>query len=102
MCDPLSKLRSAMLYPFEQSRTATRVNERDSNDKQISKDETMTTNSPQASAKVYTFPARGRFALDDKRDDAKPAINVTLPRFAKLAVGGAWYHEQAIQDAQRS
>ena len=62
----------------------------------------MTTNFPHASATIYTFPARGRFALDDKRDDAKPANNVTLPRFAKLVVGGAWYHEQAIQDAERS
>ena len=62
----------------------------------------MTTNSPHASATIYTFPVRGRFALDDKRDDAKPAINVTLPRFAKLVAGGAWYHEQAIQDADRS
>ena len=61
----------------------------------------MMTNSPQASAKIFAFPARGRFALDDKRDDAKSANNVTLPRFAKLVVGGAWYHEQAIQDAER-
>ena len=62
----------------------------------------MTTNSLQTSAKIFTFPARGRFALDDKSVDAKPANNLTLPRFAKLVVGGAWYHEQAIQDAERS
>lgn len=62
----------------------------------------MMTNSPHASATIYTFPARGRFALDNERNDAKLAITVTLPRFAKLAVGGAWYHEQAIQDDARS
>ncbi len=62
----------------------------------------MTTNTSQASATIYTFPARGRFATNDKREDTKPANTVTLPRFAKLVVGGAWYHEQAIQDAERS
>lgn len=46
------------------------------------------------SATIYQFPARGRFAANAERNEALPE----LPRGAKLAVGGAWYHEEAIRD----
>jgi len=52
----------------------------------------MTTSS-QGSATIYRFPARGRFAVNAERSDAKPV----LPLGAKLVVGGAWYHDEAIQ-----
>jgi hypothetical protein len=45
------------------------------------------------SAKIYTFPARGRFAASNQRQDAP------LPRGVIASSGGAWYHEQAIQEA---
>ena len=58
----------------------------------------MTTNvsaTPTASAKIYTFPPRGRFAL--RIDDTAPATNAQLPRGAKLVSSGGWYHDEAIQ-----
>jgi hypothetical protein len=52
------------------------------------------------SAKIYTFPPRGGFALriDDRNSTA--AANVQLPRGVKLVSGGSsWYHDAAIQNA---
>ena len=50
---------------------------------------------PSASATIYTFPPRGRFAL--RIDDTAPATNVQLPRGAKLVCSSGWYHDEAIQ-----
>ncbi len=58
----------------------------------------MTTNfsaTPTASAKIYSFPPRGRFALGI--DDTAANANVQLPRGAKLVPGSGWYHDEAIQ-----
>jgi hypothetical protein len=58
----------------------------------------MTTNfsaTPNASATIYTFPPRGRFAL--RIDDTAPAANAQLPRGVKLVSGSSWYHDEAIQ-----
>ena len=58
----------------------------------------MTTNlsaTPIASATIYTFPPRGRFAL--RVDDTAPAANVQLPRGVKLVSGSGWYHDEAIR-----
>ena len=48
-----------------------------------------------ASAKIYSFPPRGRFAL--RIDDTAPAATVQLPRGVKLVPGSGWYHDAAIQ-----
>jgi hypothetical protein len=56
----------------------------------------MTTNFSET-AKIYTFPRRGRFAINNQRDDAAAAAQ--LSRGAKLAVGSAWYHDEAIREA---
>jgi uncharacterized protein DUF2735 len=52
------------------------------------------------SAKIYTFPARGRFAVSAQRDEFKSVANVQLPQGVEFASGGAWYHEEAIQAEQ--
>jgi hypothetical protein len=57
----------------------------------------MTTNSDRASAKIYTFPARGRFAAG-QRDETKPTLNFTS-HVVKTAVGEAWYHDAAIRES---
>jgi Protein of unknown function (DUF2735) len=57
----------------------------------------MTTTNSQASAKIYTFPPRGRFAVNVQHDDFNPAANIQLPRGVRLASGSGWYHEEAIQ-----
>ena len=52
------------------------------------------------SAKIYTFPPRGRFALRIDDGNSTAAANVQLPRGVKLVSGGnSWYHDAAIQDA---
>jgi hypothetical protein len=61
----------------------------------------MTTNFPGESAKIFQFPARGRFAAADSRDQSESAKNLMSPRVAKITFGGAWYHDAAIQDAER-
>ena len=53
------------------------------------------------SAKIYTFPARGRFAPSTERA-AFDAANAQLPRGVKIASGSGWYHEAAIEDASNS
>jgi len=51
------------------------------------------------SAKIYTFPARGRFAPGNQRGESQPAANVQLPSSVPIASGSGWYHEAAIQEA---
>jgi hypothetical protein len=53
------------------------------------------------SAKIYAFPARGRFALAGQPEGAVLAANLQLPRGAKLASGSGWYHDEAIQAERR-
>jgi hypothetical protein len=67
----------------------------------------MTTGFNGGSAKIYQFPARVRPALGGHRDEAKrsenlTATNLTSSRVAKTAFGSAWYHEEAVQDAERA
>jgi hypothetical protein len=59
---------------------------------------TMTTNSDRESAKVYQFPSRGRFAAN-QRHETKP---LTSQQVVKAAVGSGWYHEAAIEEAERA
>jgi hypothetical protein len=66
----------------------------------------MTTSLNRGSAKIYQFPARVRSALGSQRDDAKSGENAAAPnlpsRFPSASFGGAWYHEEAVQDAERA
>ncbi len=63
----------------------------------------MTINSEQRSATIIQFPARGRAIGGGHRDDMKSAERLSTPRYAKVAYGGAWYHEAAIlEDAEPS
>jgi hypothetical protein len=64
----------------------------------------MTTNFPgspdvSGSAKIYQFPVRGRFAAGGQTEASAPMANVQLPRGVKIASGGGWYHDAAIQEA---
>jgi len=61
----------------------------------------MTTSHDQASATIYQFPARGRFASGGQGED-KSATNLSSPRVARVTFGGAWYHDDAIADAERT
>jgi Protein of unknown function (DUF2735) len=55
------------------------------------------TSANSATAKIYTFPPRGRFALRMNGDES--VANVQLPRGVKLVAGGSsWYHDAAIKE----
>jgi hypothetical protein len=61
----------------------------------------MTANSDRESAKIYQFPVRGRFAaaqLEETKAVSTPASQPVV----KVAVGSGWYHDAAIQEAERA
>ena len=61
----------------------------------------MNTSLNHGSAKIYQFPVGGRPALAGRRDEeAKAATDLASSRVSEAAVGGAWYHDAAIQDSK--
>ena len=61
----------------------------------------MNTSLNRESAKIYQFPAGGRAALGGRRyDETRTATGLASSRVSEVAVGGAWYHEAAIQEAK--
>jgi Protein of unknown function (DUF2735) len=53
------------------------------------------------SARIYQFPAGGRAALGGSRyGEAKPAVEQGAPGTSGVTVGGAWYHDAAIQESK--
>jgi Protein of unknown function (DUF2735) len=61
----------------------------------------MNTGLNHGSAKIYQFPAGGRSALGGHRyEEAKAATDLASSRVSEVAVGGAWYHDAAIQDSK--
>ena len=67
----------------------------------------MTTSLYRGSAKIYQFPAGARPALGGHREETRfsgnvSALNPTPARVAKVVSGSAWYHEEAIQEAERA
>jgi hypothetical protein len=62
----------------------------------------MSTSLSRASATIYTFPPRGRFAIREQ-DTSVPATGFQLPHElphgVTLSSGSGWYHEEAIQAA---
>jgi uncharacterized protein DUF2735 len=62
----------------------------------------MTANSHRGSAKIYQFPAGGRAGLGSRGDAARPVAEFAASRVAKVASGSAWYHEEAVQSAERA
>ncbi len=60
----------------------------------------MTTSMDRASAKIYQFPLRGRFAANNGGED-KFAAKIAMPYATKIAFG-SWYHEEAIREAEHA
>jgi Protein of unknown function (DUF2735) len=58
----------------------------------------MTTDFSGATATIYTFPPRGRFAMNAQRENTQSAFD--QPRGVKVASGSAWYHDEEIQAEQ--
>jgi hypothetical protein len=61
----------------------------------------MSTSLSRASATIYTFPPRGRFAIREQ-DTSIPATGLQLPRGVNISSGSGWYHEEAIQAASEA
>jgi Protein of unknown function (DUF2735) len=60
----------------------------------------MSTSVSRASATIYTFPPRGRFAIREQEVSA-PTTGV-LPSGVKVWSGSSWYHEEAILAAREA
>jgi Protein of unknown function (DUF2735) len=54
------------------------------------------TNDLKQSAKIYQFPAGGRAGVGGRGDVMVRAQSSVDPRLAKVAAGGAWYHDEAV------
>lgn len=62
----------------------------------------MATNFSPGSAKIYQFPTRVRPTIGGHREEPAPVVDLMSPRLAQAAFGGGWYHEEAIQEAERA
>ena len=60
----------------------------------------MTTNVSQGSAQIFQLPVRARKPVVGHSEEPKPSDDVRSPRVSATAVGGAWYHEAAIQESK--
>jgi predicted trehalose synthase len=61
---------------------------------------TMNTSLNHGSAKIYQFPVGGRSGVSGRhQDETKTAADLASSRVCEVAVGGAWYHEAAIQES---
>ena len=61
-----------------------------------------TTSFDRGSAKIYQFPARGRMTAGEPREKAKSAADLALQRACEAACDSAWYHEDAIREAEQA
>jgi hypothetical protein len=61
----------------------------------------MTTSISRGSAQIYEFPPRGRFALN-RPDESQLRTNLEPQPLVKVASGSGWYHDAAIQEAERT
>jgi hypothetical protein len=61
----------------------------------------MNTSLNQGSATIYQFPAGGRAGLSARRQvETQAPVELASSRVSEIAVGGAWYHDAAIQESK--
>jgi hypothetical protein len=60
-----------------------------------------TSHEHRGSATIYEFPARGPFAMAARGAESNATVSRLPPRAARVAYGSSWYHEEAVQDAER-
>jgi hypothetical protein len=54
----------------------------------------------EGSARIYQFPVGGRSGLNGRRqDEIRSGTDLGFSRATEVAVGGAWYHDAAIQES---
>jgi hypothetical protein len=59
----------------------------------------MTTDLHRESAKIYTFPARGRFAVGASYQRGAE-VRTPAGKAAPTVAVSAWYHDEAIREAE--
>jgi Protein of unknown function (DUF2735) len=62
---------------------------------------TMRPSINQPSARIYQFPTAGRAAVNGNRNAAEMIANPAPMKGTAVACGGAWYHDEAIQESER-
>jgi len=62
----------------------------------------MTTNFSTGSATIYQFPARLRGSVGGRCEETNVAEDFTSLRIAKTVFGSGWYHEAAVEEAERA
>ena len=62
----------------------------------------MTANVHHGSAKIYQFPTRVRSPVGGDGEENKSAAHLASARLSSGAFGGAWYHEEAVQEAEQT
>ena len=62
----------------------------------------MTTDFSRPSARIYAFPAGGRRFLAAARDESRAATDPRTRTPSGDAIGEAWYHQAAIEEAKRT
>ena len=62
----------------------------------------MTESSLRETARIYQFPVRDRATKVNHRESQKKVAELAAARVADAEFGSGWYHEAAIQDAERA
>jgi hypothetical protein len=62
----------------------------------------MTTDFSRPSARIYAFPVGGRRSVAVVRGESHTAADARTRAISGDAIGEAWYHEAAIEEAKRT
>lgn len=62
----------------------------------------MSANTNRETAEIIPFPLRARASSIEHHDAEAAVVKFPLPHIARVACGNCWYHETAIQDADRA
>ncbi|WP_084507407.1 DUF2735 domain-containing protein [Geminicoccus roseus] len=62
----------------------------------------MTRSLHQDSAKIYQFPVRAKPAGASFRGPSLPVTDIRTTQYVHVDCGAGWYHEAAVQDAERA
>jgi hypothetical protein len=60
------------------------------------------TTSTSGSAKIYTFPPRGRFLVGNTPETVEPLAPTWQPPIARIAPDSGWYHDEAIAQSRQA
>lgn len=61
----------------------------------------MASNTPVETAKIYQFPTGGRAGVTERTAAAQQAIELENVAASRIAVGGSWYHDAAVQETNK-